>query len=138
MKHSILTLFILSVLSIHAQDTIEVEPPVIVAKLLLGTQYNYNNITVKFVDVINDSRCPKGVNCVRAGEAKVLVALYMDDKLLEEKIIEITPTTYLVDSPPQLIGFGETTIKGFNLTPYPEWGKEIKKEDYTFQIVVGN
>jgi hypothetical protein len=32
-------------------------------------------LTVRFIAVVEDSRCPLGVQCVRAGEAKVQLAL---------------------------------------------------------------
>jgi len=34
-----------------------------------------DGLTVRFVSVVEDSRCPVGVQCVRAGEAKVQLAL---------------------------------------------------------------
>lgn len=136
MKQLIYSFILWSVFSAHAQDSTQVGPPIIVTKLLLGNQYEYNSHIVKFIDVLNDSRCPKNVTCVRAGEAKVLVAIYKDAEFIEEKIIEITPTTYLIENLPQLIISGETTIKVFNLIPYPEFGNAIKKEDYILQIVV--
>ena len=35
-----------------------------------------DGLTVRFVSVVDDSRCPRGVQCVRAGEAKVQLALH--------------------------------------------------------------
>ena len=136
MKQFVYLVIFCSIFSVHGQDNNKAEQPLIVPKLLLGNQYEYNSHIVKFVNVLNDSRCPKNVTCVRAGEAKVLVAIYKDAQFIEEKIIEITPTTYLTRNLPQLIISGETIIKGFNLTPYPEFGKEIKKANYILQIVV--
>ena len=34
-----------------------------------------DGLTVRFVSVVDDSRCPTNVQCVRAGEAKVQLAL---------------------------------------------------------------
>jgi len=42
---------------------------------------------IKFKKVISDSRCPKGVTCVWAGEVKILLEFYEDGKLKGEKII---------------------------------------------------
>ncbi len=136
MKQIFFLLIVLGVVSGYAQDSTKVDAPVIVTKLFLGGQLEHKGISVKFVDVINDSRCPKNVNCVRAGEAKVLIAIYKDGKFVEESTIDITPTTHLLDKLPLISVNNQTTIKGFNLIPYPEFGKKIEREDYIFQMVI--
>ena len=119
-----------------AQDSTQIETPIIVTKLQLGKQMVFKNIRIEFRDVINDSRCPKNVNCVRAGEAKVLVAIFDKQEFIEEKIIHITPTTYLMNELPVLISDDYSIIKGFDLIPYPIFGKKIEKEDYIFKMVI--
>ncbi|WP_123912609.1 hypothetical protein [Hanstruepera neustonica] len=136
MKHLALFITILFASSSFAQDSTQVETPIIVTKLQFGKQLISKNISVEFKDVINDSRCPKNVNCVRAGEAKVLVAIYDGHEFIEEKVIQITPTTYLMNELPVLISDDRIIVKGFNLMPYPIFGEKIKKEDYTLQLVV--
>ena len=138
MKYIITTCLLFFFVFGYSQDSTEFESPFIITKLLFGSQLSVDNLQVKFVDVINDSRCPKNVNCVRAGEAKVLIEIYKDEKLIEKKVLEITPTTYLIKEHPILVTSAKTIIKGFNLLPYPEFGTTIKKEDYTFQVVVEN
>ncbi len=39
-----------------------------------------DGLTVRFVAVVEDSRCPMGVQCVRAGEAKVQLDLRLADE----------------------------------------------------------
>lgn len=36
---------------------------------------NKNDLTVKFVSVLEDSRCPEGTNCIWAGNAKIQIKL---------------------------------------------------------------
>lgn len=122
----------------YSQDSTKVEAPFIVTKLLFGSELGIDNLRVKFVNVINDSRCPKNVNCVRAGEAEVQIEIYKEDKLIETKVIEITPTTHLFNELPILGMTNNSVIKGYNLLPYPELGISIQKKDYTFQVIVEN
>ncbi|MGI8788733.1 MAG: hypothetical protein ACR2HG_13340 [Pyrinomonadaceae bacterium] len=44
-------------------------------KLLAGKQraVSGTNLTIKFVSLIEDSRCPEGVNCIWAGNARIKV-----------------------------------------------------------------
>jgi hypothetical protein len=43
--------------------------------------------TIKFKKVISDSRCPSDVTCIRAGEAKVLLEVFQDNRLVGEEIL---------------------------------------------------
>ena len=85
MKRIIVLLLITISYNLYSQDSLAVETPVIVTKLLNGSRLNVSNVSIDFKEVINDSRCPKNVNCVRAGEAKVLVSVYLDGKLFISK-----------------------------------------------------
>ncbi len=51
--------FIFSI-SIQSQD---------IANLAFGTTLAIEDVDIEFVKVLEDSRCPKNVNCVRAGKA---------------------------------------------------------------------
>jgi hypothetical protein len=82
------------------------------------------NMLIKFDKVISDSRCPSGVTCVWAGEAKCLLRVTQDQKTSE---ITITQT-----------GSSESTGSGFldkyqvvfKLDPYPAAYKTIDPNDY--------
>ena len=50
-----------------------------------------DGILVEFVRVENDSRCAAGVQCVRAGEAFVVLSLTVDGKAPQESILEVAP-----------------------------------------------
>jgi len=65
---------------------------------IAGFSQKFNKITtrkcipkkgfhLKLVKVLSDSHCPEGVTCVWAGKVSVIVALYNDKQLLEEKTI---------------------------------------------------
>ena len=87
-------------------------------------------LKLKFLEVISDSRCPKDVTCVWQGQASCLVEItYL------ESLYKVTLVQPGLPEEPSQIDFKEYVIK-FNLTPYPEAGKEIKKNDYQLQLVV--
>ena len=71
-----------------AQDTTSVkrvEAPIIVSKLYLGEAMLFEDLEVRFVEVVEDSRCPKNVNCIWAGEVTILVEVYRDSKKIAER-----------------------------------------------------
>ena len=77
--------------------------------------------------VINDSRCPEGVECVWAGEA---TARFKFEKF------NSSPVFFVLKE-----GAEETVIEGYKifflrLLPYPKYGKQIKPEDYKARIIV--
>ena len=87
-------------------------------------------LKLKFLEVISDSRCPKDVTCVWQGQASCLVEITYSELL--HKVTLIQPG---LSEEPSQIDFNDYLIK-FNLTPYPEAGKEIKKNDYRLRLVV--
>ncbi len=66
----ILTLVFGSVSAVNAKD----DAPI---KVRVGKQkkFSRSKISVKFVSLIEDSRCPEGVNCVWAGNARIKVQI---------------------------------------------------------------
>lgn len=78
------------------------------------------NISIKFVAVLNDSRCPVDVDCVWAGNAKLRIALI---KRSTTKMFEIN--TGLA---PQNVKFGSYEIKILTLEPRRQ---TTSKADFT-------
>ena len=96
------------------------------------------NISIKFDKVTTDSRCPKGVVCVWAGEARCLTYF---------NIVNTNgpPTTLeLVEQGGQVQGFSQATWKynessyliNFRVEPYPEAEKQIKSSDYVLVMLI--
>ena len=87
------------------------------------------NLSIKLLDVFGDSRCPKGVQCIWAGQVSCL--------------FQVTPTG---SAPYEVIiiqGGSSTatqTVQGlefsFNVTPYPEAGKQISLSEYKLILTV--
>ena len=82
------------------------------------------SISVRFDDVLEDSRCATNVNCVWPGNAEIS----MD---VSGQTIRLN--TY---EPPRQTTFGDYTIQLILLTPYPEESSAIDKEDYSATLIV--
>ncbi len=86
-------------------------------------------LTLRFDEVISDSRCPSNANCTWEGEAKCAVAL--DDG---------TPTSVTLTVPGLTWDYTEYKFKkytlAFKLDPYPTLGEEILPSDYRLLMIV--
>jgi hypothetical protein len=88
------------------------------------------DLRVEFVDVVADSRCPKDVVCVWAGEVKCLVELVSAGSA---ERVEFTQPGLTSDPSRQ-------AFKGydfsFTVAPYPEAGQQISRGDYRLKLTV--
>jgi len=87
-------------------------------------------IKVKFVEIVTDSRCPDGATCIWQGEVTCIVEItYFESMYLK------TLTQPGLTQEPSRDVFKEYSI-AFNIQPYPELGKEIKTNEYRLQLVI--
>ena len=87
-------------------------------------------------EVISDSRCPEGVNCIWAGEIKLLMAIYQDKQFVGEQTITLSDknfqenkkwfTIYLASS--------KSDIESIDVVPYPKEGVKINPKKYYLKI----
>jgi hypothetical protein len=84
-------------------------------------------LRVKFIEVIGDSRCPQGVECLWAGESSSLIEITYSGSTYRIVL------TQLGASVPAPTDFNVYEIT-FDLQPYPEAGKEIKDKDYRLEL----
>lgn len=121
-------------MSMHAQkpDTTKVVSPIIVCKVKPGELAGFGNRSVKFIKVISDSRCPKGVTCVWAGEAKVLVEVYENGKVVGQKEVTIAPG----GKKHALLSMENKAVQVYGLNPYPVGNTSIKAEEYVLNLIV--
>jgi len=138
MKYTFFILAFLVMLLSSAQDStnIKVEAPKIISKLMYGKTINVEDLEFKFVAVESDSRCPKGVQCVWAGEAVVLIDVFKNGKRLEQKRLVISPTSHLQTSFGNLFSSEKLTVSGFNIMPYPKHTSKINLENYYITLDV--
>ncbi|WP_296383638.1 hypothetical protein [Winogradskyella sp.] len=96
----------------------------------------FEDYEIKFKKVVVDSRCPKNVMCVRAGEAEVLVSIYKNGNFIEDKKIRIDASGCVMES--NNLAFNTKTFKiyGFALTPYPGGVNDIADKEYELEIVL--
>lgn len=85
-------------------------------------------LTVRFDKVVSDSRCPKGVNCIRAGEAVVRFAVGTEAGQNEPLDFKVPPGGS--DS----ARFGDVLITIVELNPQTESGKRIDPSDYEARV----
>lgn len=81
-------------------------------------------ITVTFSKLLEDSRCPKGLQCVWAGNARVAIQLGGKESILN---------SYLE---PGKTNISEYEVKLISVSPYPKHKVSIDKKDYRINIVI--
>lgn len=98
--------------------------------LSVGKQKTAKNsrLKIKFLEVTEDSRCPTGVNCIWAGNAKVKVQIIGSHR---SQIFEFNTTTG-----PKGDIFDGWAITIDNLTPYPHADKPIDKKLYKVKFAI--
>jgi hypothetical protein len=120
-KH--LLIFLLCTAAIgYAQDK-AIEVPKILVKIELGETVTFKKATVKFLKVVEDSRCPTDVNCIWEGQATVLVAVTETGK--ETQQVELL---YGKRKNISLFSSEGYSLKGMSLNPYPSSAKDDKME----------
>ena len=80
-------------------------------------------ITAKFVAVSEDSRCPKGEQCITAGNARIVLEVAVGSNAPERVELNLGR------------GSSEAVVSGLEVTlldlqPYPVSGRPIRPEDY--------
>lgn len=86
MKKSILLLLIMVATATFAQES-KIETPKIAVKVAMGETVKMKNVAIKFVDVLEDSRCPKFTDCIWAGRVKALVEVTANGTTEQQTLI---------------------------------------------------
>lgn len=105
-----------------------------IADLYVGDIIDVNEISIEFVELIADSRCPKNVNCIRAGEAEVLVAVYKNRKFSHEKVLIFHANGMVKEDNMNLFVSEQLFIRGLTLSPYPKGLTKVREEDYMLTV----
>ena len=88
------------------------------------------NLSVKFIEVVSDSRCPTGATCIWAGEASCLIEITYNVFTFSKTLTEPGLT-----EEPSVTNFENYDIQ-FNIQPYPAIGKQISEKDYRLQLLI--
>ena len=82
-------------------------------------------LKIRFLDVVDDSRCPEHATCVWAGNAEVKL------KIGDSRSISVN-----TGIAPKEVEVGDYKIKLNGLSPYPQMEGKIDKTSYEATIVV--
>jgi hypothetical protein len=85
---------------------------------------------VGFEGVGADSRCPKGEQCVWAGEATVRVWLQQGGQTRQSRELRSTPGTA------QSVRVGSLELRLLRVDPYPVRGKPIARNEYKVTLLL--
>ena len=87
-------------------------------------------MTIKFVEVTPDNRCPEGARCIVAGEARIKLIINYGGQDSTVTLVQPGGTT----------NSATDTFEGYNLTfnlkPYPQVDEEISDDDYMLTMTV--
>jgi hypothetical protein len=87
------------------------------------------SLSIKFVEVTGDSRCPTGVQCIQAGDVKCLMLI----KYMQSTSSLVYTQSGGNDNSPEVFN---KYIISFRVEPYPESGKQIAGSDYKLVMTV--
>ncbi len=132
----VLFLFLSSVQWVFSQDSTSVESPKIVARLKVGNTTNFGSKGIKFIRVVEDSRCPTGVDCIWPGEVKALIGFYKNTTLIEEKEFVFGVKAINSDQIKELLITAEKMIYAYDISPYPSSEKPIDPTHYYLELLI--
>ena len=100
-------------------------------KLLINKQkiVTKDKLTIKFVSLVEDSRCPTDTNCIWAGNAKITIKINKGKSAA--KTFELN-----TNLEPQVVTFAGYEIKLTNLTPQPASNIRINRNGYAATFIV--
>jgi hypothetical protein len=103
-----------------------------VLKINLGQEVSLHieHLAIRFNGITGDSRCPRGVLCIRAGEVTGDVTVTHNGSASD-----ITLTQSGLTEPPAEATYQDYKLV-FSVEPYPEAGKQMSPEDYILNLTV--
>ncbi|HLW31671.1 MAG TPA: hypothetical protein VKX40_05385 [Aequorivita sp.] len=132
MKNSLLAIIILFSSFAFGQEE-SGETPKIGVKVSKGETVVLKGISIKFLEVTEDSRCPKDVTCIWAGRAIVKVEVSANGKKEIKTLIfgEVRPGE---EANTNLYNSKDFAINGLTLNPYPVSDSAGKVAKHTLLI----
>lgn len=94
-----------------------------------------NEYEMKISNVISDSRCPEGVECVWAGEVQLELEIYKNQKLEKKETLFINYKT-LEQNKKFFAKFisSDKAIKNVSIQPNKKEGQTIELKEYVLKI----
>lgn len=137
MKPFFLILLLISSPLLLAQESLKATPPVIVAKIHLGETVVFENVSVTFLKVIEDSRCPSDVTCVWAGQAKVISIIETATETIEKELI-FHGKANGTENENLLFTSDSNKYIGYRLSPYPETSLPLAQRRLYLDVLIIN
>ena len=97
--------------------------------LQVGERTTVSGLTVTFVSVSEDSRCPIDANCVRAGDATLRFDLSVNNRTTRYELRSERPETRVAAHE----GF---LLEVQSLMPYPASGRVLRQDDYRATVKI--
>lgn len=95
-----------------------------------GEIFSFRGSSVKFKKVISDSRCPKQVSCIWAGEVKLLLEFFEDGTSLGEHVVSG------INIPFNDFFGKDNVLSSLKVYPYPEINDTIEPSEYSLQLKI--
>lgn len=133
MKKSIL-IFLLLVSAFSFSQENSVESPLIAIKIPLGETIQIENHTITFKEVLEDSRCPIGVNCVWAGRAKISVEISNEKNEVIEKNLIFGEARQGESNDMVLFNENGNQVIGLKLNPHPNSNESAEDRSYVLLV----
>jgi hypothetical protein len=84
--------------------------------------------------VVNDSRCPEGVECIWAGEIELVMSIYKNTKLIKTENVLVSGKDYEKSLAWFEQYYPKNKIKELQVLPYPKEGETHDFKDYYIKI----
>lgn len=89
-----------------------------------------SSLSVEFLDIMEDSRCPKNTTCIWAGKAVVKLRVNTS----KQQIFDLTINGDSKQGNTKVVGDYSITFE--SLSPYPESGVQAKKTEKVLKVLV--
>lgn len=110
----------------------KVDPPQIAIKIALGETISLHGTQITFSEVLEDSRCPREVQCVWAGRARVKITIAMDGEDASSRELIFGTKREGESSNYSVSEVDEYHYEAIGLSPYPQLpGEEL---DYSLLV----
>ena len=96
-----------------------------------------NELSFKIEKIISDSRCPEGVQCVRAGEVKLTIGVYESNSETEEVDLVIDYRNFEQNKTffESKIPLKNKNIEVIQILPNRIAGKNIEENEYQLKLI---
>lgn len=109
-----------------------------ILKITQGKCISKKGYHLQLKKVVNDSRCPEGVNCIWAGETEVIVAVYQNKKFVKDHTLIISSKNVKENLAWFSSYYPNIKISKIDVFPIPKDGVVITPKKYLIKIIGKN